>query len=156
MKSFIFCQSRTELYPGVDVVEVVIVDTLPKALGHRAVLLRHSGWIGYLKLLLKSLSRARVFYFSQRAGHITACGTIALGFCNHYPVSSDSAVIGSIWTDQRCRGQGLASKGIRAAINHMISEGISTFYIDTQETNLAMLKAIEKTGFGKPVDNFEI
>lgn len=155
MRSFIFRQSRTTLYSDINTSKIVIIDNLYKALHYRKALSDHTGWSGYLKLLIRSLSKRRIFYFLQQQQHITACGTIAIGFCNHYHVSPDSAVIGSIWTDPQCRGQGLATQGLQAAINYMIGRGTSAFYIDTQENNSAMLKAIDKTGFGKPVGSFE-
>ncbi len=154
MTEYIFRQVRTEAYEDVDSSDFVVIDTLPKVLNNGWVLLSYLGPVGYLKLLVKSLGSTRLFYFIQQQNRIVACGTMAIGFCNYYAVAYRDVVIGSVWTDERCRGQGLATRSIRGAVNYMIAHGASTFFIDTQETNLAMLRSIEKMEFGKPVGSY--
>lgn len=154
MKSYIFYQQRSELFSDVDMVGFTIIDSLPKAFRHGGILYKHFGFLDYLKLLLKSSMKNRVFFYLNRYERIVTCGTLAIGFCNHYEVSSGDVVIGSIWTAKHCRGQGFATLGIRAAMNHMVFSGFSTFYIDTHEKNTAMLKAVEKIEFGKPTGDF--
>ncbi|NRA22505.1 MAG: GNAT family N-acetyltransferase [Oceanospirillaceae bacterium] len=154
MKSLIFCQVRTKIYLGVDTSGFVVLDALSITIRHSLLLIGHFGLLGYLRQVLKSISHHRILYLIQWQGKVVSCGTITIGFCKYYQVELTAAVIGSVWTDESHRGLGLAHLGIRAVVNYLLARGIHSFYIDTQETNFPMLKAIKNTNFGEPVGYF--
>ena len=154
MNSLVFCQFRAKPYLGVDTSGFLILDALPVTIRHSLLLLRHFGPLGYLIQLVKSLNHRRILYLIQCHGKVVTSGTISVVFSNSYQVTPSAAVIGSIRTEECHRNQGLACIGIRAVVNYMLERGNRTFYIDVQEGNLPMLKAIENTDFGEPVGHF--
>ncbi|MFT4925753.1 MAG: putative GNAT family N-acyltransferase [Phenylobacterium sp.] len=154
MKCSVFKLTKESAYPDVDDSDFVMLDTLVKTLKHMPILAAYMGWGNIPRQLLRSLFPNRYFYFLKKDGKIITCGQLSTGFCNYYSVDTSDVVIGSIWTDPNFRKQGLASRSIQAAINYMVIEGWSVFYIDTQETNTGMLKSIAKIGFGQPVEFF--
>jgi predicted GNAT family N-acyltransferase len=155
MKCYVFKLTQTTKYQNVDISNFVMLDSFSKTLKHLPVLSTHLHWHNILLQLLKSFFSNRYFYYLSKAGKIITCGQLSTGFCHYYTVETSDVVIGSIWTDPKCRGQGLASKGMQAAINYMIAKRWSVFYIDTQEANVGMLKAIANNGFGQAISQFE-
>ncbi|MFC6518651.1 GNAT family N-acetyltransferase [Undibacterium arcticum] len=105
------------------------------------------------KLALKIAAGRSVFFGIRSGGSLVSTGVLALGYCRTYKVEPEAVVIGTIGTDPRRRGEGLATRAIKAAMNAMINRGHTLFYIDTLRGNVAMLRSIEKLGFGQPVSN---
>ena len=156
MKCYVFKLGQNKAYENVDTSGFYMLDTFFKTVWHLPVLLAHFNVSDVVKLLLRSLLSNRYFYYIKKEGRVVSRGQLSTGFCHYYPVEEKDVVIGSIWTDPLCRGQGLASISMQAAINYMVSKGASTFYIDTQETNTGMLKSIAKIGFGQSVKTFDL
>ncbi|GEM_PF-1002988 len=156
MKCYVFKLGQNKAYPNVDTSGFFMLDTFTKTLTHLPVLMGHFKASEVVKLLIRSVFSNRYFYYIKKEGRIVSRGQLSKGFCHYYTVDIDDVVIGSIWTDPECRGQGLASISMQAAINAMVNKGSSTFYIDTQETNIGMLKSIAKIGFGSSVNSFDI
>ncbi|WP_257294401.1 GNAT family N-acetyltransferase [Endozoicomonas sp. YOMI1] len=154
MKNYIFKQVRQQSINPNHHYQFIIIDGFFKALCHSLPLIQYFGFTGFIKQLIKAIMPNRIFYFLLNSGQLSACGCLNVGFCRYYQVNSSDVVIGSIWTKPELRGQGLATIGILTAMNHMISRGFYTFYIDTQENNQAMLKSIEKLGFGSACGSF--
>ncbi|MDF2154398.1 GNAT family N-acetyltransferase [Vibrio sp. CAU 1672] len=155
MINYVFKQQRHTPYSVNPAIQFRRIDTPAGALRHARPLLRALGMVEYLKILLKSFTRNRVFYFLSDRDTLIAYGYLSIGFCHYYSVAYGDVVIGSIWTHPKRRGQGLATEGIRLAMNHMLNCGRDTFYIDTQATNFAMLRSIEKLEFGRPHAEFK-
>ena len=107
--------------------------------------------------LFKALLRIAVgrhFYCVRRGDELLHIGWVSIGWCRHYIVGGEDAVIGSIWSASAARGLGLATFATMRTINALIAQGCSTFYIDTADENVACLKMIAKCGFGAPVGIF--
>ena len=149
----IFRQMRTTPYPDAETNDFILVDGPLPALRHVRALTEHFGF-GIAKQLAKTLSKDRLFYITLSDGAVVNIGSLAIGFCNFYTVEPGAVVIGSVWTADAFRGKGLATRSIRSAVNSMITRNRHTFYIDTQAGNTAMLRSIEKLGFGRPVGTF--
>lgn len=156
MKCYVFKLGQDKAYENVDTTGFYMLDTFFKTLGHLPILLTHFGMREVAKLLARSLLSNRYFYYIKKEGKVVSRGQLSTGFCHYYPVDEKDVVIGSIWTDPNCRGQGLASISMQAAINYMVNQGSTTFYIDTQEGNTGMLKSIAKIGFGPSVKTFDL
>jgi predicted GNAT family N-acyltransferase len=152
VREYVFKLEQKHAYPNIDISEFVMIDSFSKTFQHIAIMTAHLGVIKTLAQLIKSLFPSRNFYFLKQDGVIINCGQLTTGFCRYYDVKSTDVVIGSLWTDPKCRGQGLAARGMQAAINCMIANGCSNFFINTQENNLGMLKAIEKIGFQRLIN----
>jgi RimJ/RimL family protein N-acetyltransferase len=155
MKCYVFRLMKKNVYPNLDMSDFVMLDSFSKTLKHLPVLATHLDRGKIILQLIRSLFSNRYFYYLSKQGKITTCGQLSTGFCHYYSVNISDVVIGSIWTDPEHRGEGLASKGMQAAINYMIADNWSVFYIDTQETNNRMLKVIENNGFGQSIIHFE-
>ena len=154
-QSYIFRKEINECADDDALRDFVVVDTVLRALALARPLCEHFGVGGFLRIAAKSLVGNRALYIVMREGRIVSRGALSIGFCSHYNVSRGDVVIGSIWTDERCRGEGLATRGVRSAIQYMSKKGAHVFFIDTQEANAAMLKSISKLGFGEPVGVFQ-
>ena len=154
MKNLIFKQFREKSFTLNHNHQFVMVDNFFTTLCYASALLQYFSFAGFIRQLLKSMTPNRNFYFLLHSGQLVACGCLNIGFCRYYDVNPSDVIIGSIWTRPEYRGQGLATTGVSAAMNHMISSGFDTFYIDTQETNQAMLKSITKLGFGSACGSF--
>ena len=156
MKEYVFKLNQKHAFPDIDTSDFVMLDSFSKTLKHISIMTAHLGVSKSLVQLIKSFFPSRNFYFLKQDGVVINCGELTVGFCRFYDVKSTDVVIGSLWTDPKHRGKGLASRGMQAAINFMIANGWSNFYIDTQENNVGMLKAIEKIGFQHPITYYEI
>jgi hypothetical protein len=99
----------------------------------------------------KLASGRRHYYCVTLGGRVVSDGWVSLGFCRHYHVEPESAVIGPVWTDPDQRGKGLATFALANAVTALYERGRSVTYIDTTRDNLGMQKAIERVGYGKPV-----
>ena len=106
-----------------------------------------------VKLALK-IALGRSVFFGIRSGtDLVSTGVLALGYSRAYQVEPEAVVIGTIKTAPERTNQGLATRSIQTAMNAMIGRGHTLFYIDTRRGNAAMLRSIEKLGFGQPVFN---
>ena len=155
MVNYIYRQTRSSAYGGVPMEGFVLIDDPWKLLMHYGKVLRSVGPRESAKLLAKSFTRNRQFFFIAVDGRIATHGSAAISFCNYYGVEANGVVIGAIWTDPAFRGRGYATRGIMNAMNRLMSRGHSVFYIDTQENNFPMQRSIEKLGFGDAVGQFE-
>ena len=113
------------------------------------------GYLGALKGLFKVLSKKRALLVIKRGNKVVSYCWMNAGFCNHYDMEPHSIVIGTFWTDENCRGQGLATILLRAALGCIKADGRAEHaYIDTSESNYPMQAVIEKCGFGAAVATF--
>ena len=109
------------------------------------------GLAGAAKACLKLATPSRSLYCLMLHGAIVNYGWVMLSSCGYYRVERGDAVIGPVWTDPSHRGEGLATLGLRSAINAWLGRGSRVFFIDTAGDNLAMQAVIAKCGFGPPV-----
>lgn len=105
------------------------------------------GGVEWLRGVLRMVVGRR-FYCVLRNGEVLHHGWANVAVCRHYRVGPGEVVIGPIWSAPAARGMGLATYATRQAINHLIGEGWSVFYIDTAWDNLACQKVIARCGFG--------
>lgn len=109
------------------------------------------GLSGLVKTCLKLLARDRFLYVAQRDGRVVHSGWLRVGQCRHYPVGANEVVIGPVATASECRGMGIATAALRYAVNRMLAQGHTAFYIDTAGDNFSMQKVIAKCAFGAPI-----
>lgn len=107
------------------------------------------------KSVLKLVGRRRCFYGVVADGVLIHFGWVSFGFCRFYDVTSDSCVIGPIWSSASSRGQGVATRAMKLVMNRLIASGKHTFYIDTSEDNIACQRAIDKCEFGERINVIE-
>jgi ribosomal protein S18 acetylase RimI-like enzyme len=146
----IYRMDRREPYP-VDRTGFFFVSTSASFIRILPVLWRDRGPIGAFKVLGKVLLRRCVYFGLADRGRPLSTGTLALGYCRVYAVQPSDVVIGEIVTDRRSRGEGHATRAVMLVINEMMQRGKTSFWIDTQLTNLPMIRSIEKLGFGPAV-----
>ena len=115
---------------------------------------RRLGTVGLLKAAAKIATPSRLLYVVRVRGDIVNWGWISISFCRHYPVGKKDVVIGPVRTAEEFRGRGLATWGLKQAINAMVRRGHRVFFIDTSDGNGAMRKAIARCGFGEPVSSY--
>jgi len=154
MVNYIFKQNRSLPYDEPSHHSFRLIATPFDALKASTLLIHHLSLPGFLKLLLKSVTKNRWFYCIHDNRSVVSRGWLSAGFCHYYPVGADDVVIGAVWTDPQKRGQGLATTSIQLAMNGMIQQGYESFYIDTQQSNAPMLRSIEKLGFGEACGEF--
>ena len=102
--------------------------------------------------MLRSTIRVAVgrrFYCVLRGRQLLHRGWANVAKCRHYKVGAGEVVIGPIWSAPEARGLGLAAYATQQAINRLIGEGLSVFYIDTASDNLACQAMIARCGFGQ-------
>lgn len=113
------------------------------------------GWYGFVKAAVKLLTGKRWFYCMIAEGEVAHYGWVSLSFCRYYHVQAGDVVVGPIWTDDRFRGRGYATRALKLVVNGMIQAGHRVVWIDTTEDNEACQKVIEKCGFGRHVSSYE-
>lgn len=146
----IYKMTRTQSY-DVDDTDFFFVDSLHSAVVRLPLLWRDRGWFGTAKVVVKVVL-GRCCYFGLAQGdRLLTSGVLALGYCRFYPVEPDAVVIGEMVTAPASRGRGHGTRAIMLAINAMLTKGATTFYIDTQRGNIAMIRSIAKLGFGDPI-----
>ena len=118
-------------------------------------LLSRFGFAELVKITLKLATRKRQLYLFIGDGKVAHFGWLNIGFCGYYKVEEGDVTIGPIWSDKSMRGRGLATEGLKRAVNAMFERGHRVFYIDTSEDNIPAQRAIAKAGFGDPVDYYE-
>lgn len=133
--------------------DVFVIAGLAGLMRHWPMLWRWSTMLERVKLALKIAAGRSVFFGIQSAGSPVSTGVLALGYCRDYKVEPEAVVIGMINTDLERRGEGLATRSIKVAMNAMIERGFTQFYIETRRDNIAMQLSIEKLGFGKPISH---
>lgn len=106
------------------------------------------GWTELLRGMIRMLVGRR-FHCVLRKGEVLHHGWSNLAVCKHYKVGPDEVVIGPIWSAPAARGMGLATYATQRAVNRLIGEGWSVFYIDTSWDNLACQKVIARCEFGQ-------
>ena len=129
--------------------------TVGHALPLSVALFRRLGPGGLVKDLVKLATRGRHYFCIVENGRIVSDAYVVVGRCRHYDVEPDAAVIGPVWTADEARGKGLATRLLQQTMAAMQKCGCGIFYIDTSDRNMAMLKVIEKCGFGQPVQRIE-
>lgn len=133
--------------------DVFVVAGLVGIMRHWPMLWRWSTILARAKLALNIAAGRSIFFGIQSAGNPVSTGMLALGYCRYYKVEPEAVVIGMIKTDPLRRGEGLATRAIKVAMNTMIERGLTVFYIETRRDNIAMQLSIEKLGFGQPVSH---
>jgi len=136
--------------------DVFVIAGLVGLMHQWQMLWRWSTILKRTKLALKIVAGRSVFFGVQSGGNLVSAGVLALGYCRYYKVEPEAVVIGTVSTDPKRRGEGLATRSIKVAMNAMIGRGLTVFYIDTRGDNIAMQRSIEKLGFGRPVSNYPI
>ena len=133
--------------------DVFVVAGLVGLIRQWPMLWRWSSILKRAKLALKIAAGRDIFFGIQSAGNTVSSGVLAVGYCRDYKVEPEAVVIGMINTDPKRRGEGLATRSIKVAMNTMIEKGHTLFYIETRRDNIAMQLSIEKLGFGQPVSH---
>lgn len=110
-------------------------------------LYRVVGRVEWLRGMIR-MAVGRRFYCVLRNGEVLHYGWANVAVCRHYRVGPREVVVGPIWSAPAARDMGLATYAMQQAINRLIGEGWSVFYIDTAWDNLACQKVIARCGFG--------
>jgi L-amino acid N-acyltransferase YncA len=118
---------------------------------HRRALARRFGARALPKVFAKLATRSRFLYAVVQDGTFIHDGWLSVSRCRAYPVADGDVVIGPMVTTPQMRNHGLASYGIKEAMNAMLSRGHRVFYINTSPANLASQRVIAKCGFGRPI-----
>ena len=114
----------------------------------------YAGKAGAAKSLAKLATPRRKMYMICQGDKAVSIGWCMTGKCFYYKIESNAVVIGPIWTSDEVRGLGLASQALQLAINELIREGRSLFYIDTEKMNLPAQRVFAKCGFGTPIATY--
>jgi RimJ/RimL family protein N-acetyltransferase len=114
-----------------------------------APVIKREGLAAAVRLLLRQAKANRGYYAVLVDNTLASYGHVSLGFCRFYEVGNKDVVIGPIATDETFRGRRYATRGLKQAIAEMKEFGYKTFWIDTTEDNPAMMKVIERVGFGE-------
>ena len=122
--------------------------------GCLGALARELGWKGVARTAGKLMTAKRLFFVVLCDGALAHYGWVTIGFCRHYQVEPEAAIVGPVETVSAFRGRGLATAGLSAVIQAMAVRGVQIMYIDTADTNFAMQRVIERCGFGKPVSTY--
>ena len=109
------------------------------------------GTVGFLKTWLKLTTSGRAFYCLRAGDKVVGYGWLTFGRCKFYHIEPSDVIIGPVTTLRAHRGKGLATLGLKLAINSLIEAGQHVFFIDTSKDNVAMQKVIAKCAFGPPV-----
>jgi ribosomal protein S18 acetylase RimI-like enzyme len=109
------------------------------------------GLIGACTAAAKLATPSRDLYLVMQGNRVVSFGWASNDRCKHYKMEPGSVVIGPIWSDPDCRGKGLATLALQAAINEYVQCGRSLFYIDTSKENSSAQRVFAKSGFGEPV-----
>jgi len=131
--------------------EFVLLAGPADAWRHRRALARRFGARALPKVFAKLATRSRLLYAVIRDGAFVHDGWLSVSRCDAYPVADGEVVIGPIATTSEMRSQGLASFGLKHAMNAMLRRGHHVFYINAATTNLASQRVIAKCGFGEPI-----
>ena len=116
----------------------------------RRLLRRAFGPAGAAKAAAKLATGRRFVYLLTADGRVAAGGWCTVGRCRYYKVGPRGVVVGPIWSDPAARSRGLATFGLRRAMNELIARGLREFFIDTEIGNLPCRRVIDKCGFGPP------
>jgi L-amino acid N-acyltransferase YncA len=114
-------------------------------------LVKALGWRAWVKAVAKLATPSRSMYIVCDSGKCVSFGWIMRGFCRAYHIDSQDYVVGPIYTSPEHRGRGLATIGLRFAVQEMSGRGWKWCYIDTASENLASQRAILRAGFDGPV-----
>jgi L-amino acid N-acyltransferase YncA len=134
-----------------DGAEFVLLAGPTDAWRQRRALARRVGVRGLPKVFAKLATRSRLLYAVVQDGALVHDGWLSVSHCSTYPVAEGEVVIGPMVTTTPLRGRGLASYGIKEAMNAMLRRGHRVFYINASPANLASRRVIEKCGFGQPI-----
>jgi GNAT superfamily N-acetyltransferase len=147
---FYYVQSRTELLPVAwpQGFRFVMLSKPSDAVAIARMLLRRFKFVQTAKTFAKLITPNRRFYVIADSSEIVSWGWCTVGKNNFYRVESTAMSIGPIETVESARGKGLASQGLKAAINFHIELGSQRFYIDTHQNNIAAQKSFAHAGFG--------
>ena len=129
----------------------VLIGTFGDGIGNVDLLRRRFGWAGTLKALAKLATPARRLYGMVKEGELAHWAWVTLKPCKHYWTDPGAVTIGPIETAVEWRRKGLAADAMRHAMNRLFSEGLTLFFIDTSNENVASQRTIAKCGFGAPV-----
>lgn len=108
------------------------------------------GWSWLGKSTIKLFTARRFFYFAHGENKLLHTGWLTLSRCRQYPIAAGEAVIERLWTAEAARRRGIATYCTRMAMQSLAGR-TSMFYIDTENTNYACQRMIEKCGFGEPI-----
>lgn len=148
----IYRQERTEPFDVAlaSAARFILCNGVRDGLQLAGFLMKRSENAGLVKDILKLATPSRLYACLVAADSILSECYITLSHCRHYKVERRSVVLGPVWTDRDCRGQGLATSLLKSIMNNMISRGNTIFYIDTSDQNTAMQHVIQHCGFGTP------
>jgi len=125
----------------------VVIESPLDALGQSGSLLRMTGVVPALRLMLRLCRHGRLFYYAADQGNWIHWGGITQGWCRYYRVGERAAVFGPVETAMAFRGRGVAPAVMRGAMRVLAGRGVHVFYVDTSELNLPMQHAASKAGF---------
>ncbi len=162
MKQFVYSLDFNEVLPcekkdHSSKSKMVIIDSFTSFIRNISMLSDHFGsGRALLKLLLKISLKRSSMYCSGTKKTLYSHGFITYGRCKHYPVELSDAVIGPVFTNKNMRGQGLATRALVFATQHIQARNKSKrIIIDTSEDNYGMQIAIKRAGFNGPIMEFQ-
>ncbi|WP_163131981.1 GNAT family N-acetyltransferase [Agarivorans sp. Alg241-V36] len=162
MKQFVYSLEVSEIVPNEKIAlsstsKLMIIDNFSSFIRNAKMLRSHFGsGKELLKLMLKiSLKRSSMYCCGTKTT-LQSHGVITYGRCTHYPVASSDAVIGPVFTNKNMRGQGMATRALIFATQHIHAKHQSKrIIIDTSEDNYGMQIAIKRAGFNGPIIEFQ-
>lgn len=103
---------------------------------------------------LKLFTAKRALFCATLDGTLAHYTWTTRGRSRYYWIENEAAVIGPIWTAAEVRGRNVAVSALQIAVNALLEQGTTIFYIDTSPGNQACLRVISKCGFSGPVGVF--
>lgn len=103
---------------------------------------------------LKLFTARRALFCATLGGTLAHYTWATRGRSRYYWIENEAAVIGPIWTAPELRGRNVAVAALQAAVNALLVQGTTVFYIDTSPANESCLRVIRKCGFSGPVAVF--
>lgn len=86
---------------------------------------------------------------AELAGELVGSGYARIERARHYLKHKQHAYLGFMYVEPAYRGKGVNQKVIEALKQWAISQNITELRLDVYDSNIAAIKAYEKTGFTK-------
>lgn len=136
--------------------EVILIKSFVDAVTNLSRLKSYHGVNGSLLKVLLKCAIPRYFFYYVLDKTFVSDGQVTLGHCRYYDIQRYDYVIGPTYTPEKFRGLGHATFGLVRCLEFLNSKQTRCrVFIDTAETNAAMQKVIEKSGFGHSKFSYE-
>lgn len=136
--------------------KVVLIDSISTLLSHIRLLRQVMSTKDICKAFIKVLSNKRAFTIFTEDKKISAWLVITFGYCGHYPIEANDAVIGPVNTEEHAQGKGLGTLLMQGSLAYCFKNRKQrAVFIDTAEDNWAMQRVIQKCNFGDPISQYD-